>query len=308
MALNLQQAMLNLRPTKHEYRWQCPYPHLPLTHPLNNEEEPREPGFLRRRGKTIAAILCLAAAIGVLGSFGRSIIASGGTDKSAKSDIVTEAYSKPIQSEAAHHPSVIAAIAFDQKLGASLAAIQKRLAKSKLTLDEKVGIETDMLKAIDLLLPLADDARNDVDAVIRVAEDIKFELKFAQKQHHATAELFRDRANDTATDQMRSINMQSAEWFDALAADVPRRQKLTDEFISELAVLRREVTDCARTLRDLKTAALATTAGPDPLPLSSEGRTFHQQVEKFLTVLKRYYEVFFVNGSYLQPSQGGKKP
>lgn len=222
-------------------------------------------------------------------------------DSSSSPDLIKDVYVKPVLSEAPEHSSVITAKAYDEKIASSLAVIQKRLNKATLTLGEKSAIKGDVRKTIDLLLPLADDARNDIDTVIRVAEDIKFELQFAQKQHQATAEFFRARSNATTTDELRSINMQTAEWFDTLAADVPRRQKLTDEFLAELAVMRREVTETTRMLQDLRTAIIATEAGPDPLKLSLEGQTFQRQIEKFMDVLTKFHKAFRVGG-------GGKEP
>lgn len=204
------------------------------------------------------------------------------------------------------NPTVANVRETNRRISSSLDDIKARMSSNKLTADEKVFSEKNAIKAIDLLLPLASAAREDIDATIRLVEDVAFELAFADKNYRDLADLFRARSVKTKDDQMRSFVERVAEWLDGIADDVPRRLKLTEDLLKDLKALRAIVAESARTLKDLKLAfELQPPTSPDALKLSPEGRSFYQGCADFLKVMEQFQSAFFA-GPYLGTEE--KKP
>lgn len=198
-----------------------------------------------------------------------------------------------------NNPDVVAVRENNRRINASLASVKDRLANSKLTIDDKVLVEKDLLQAVDLLLPLSEGARGDVDGVTRFLEDIRFQLKTAERSYRNVAELYRFRSTHAQTDNVRSMYERIAEWFDTLAADVPRRQRITEEFLADLRATRDKLAEATRGLQDLRAAySVFPPDNPDALKVSPEGKAFFNQVQAFLDAVRKYQETYFAGDPF----------
>lgn len=201
-----------------------------------------------------------------------------------------EVFEKPAPTDVTHDPRVITLMHTTDRITAALTAIRARLKDLKAALDTKAATEADLAKAATLLKTLTTQAREDCDAILRTAKDLRTELPLARKGYAATAELYRDRAATVKDETLKAVTLKMAAEFDRLAADSPRRVALTDEFIASLIPMQEFLAEADRCLTDTKTALAILSAGAEPVRVSEEAKVFRRQLEAFTAVLDEYQQ------------------
>ena len=197
-------------------------------------------------------------------------------------------FEKPAPGGAGDDPRVIALQAATERITSSLTAVRGRLKDLRSRLDTKPQTEQDLAKAAAELKPLTVQAREDCDAILRAATDLKTELRTAAKGYSVTADLYRERAETIKDPSLKAVQLRMADEFDRLALDVPRRKRVAEEFIARLATMQDFLAEADRCLADTKTALAILSAGPEPVKASEEGKAFRRHLEQFLAVLEEY--------------------
>lgn len=212
------------------------------------------------------------------------------TKKEPLRQAVNEALRPPAPTAAPHDARVVTLTATSNQISQLLGTIHKRLTSLKNALDEKQDSEKDLVKVVDLLRPLTIRAREDCDAILRVAKDLKTELAFARRSYEVTAELYRERAETYSDPSLKAVMIKMADELTRVAEDVPRRVLLTEAFIAQLLEMQTFLASADRCLGDTRAALAILSAGPDRVSISADGRLFREQLEVFLGVVEAYQQ------------------
>lgn len=202
--------------------------------------------------------------------------------------VTPEALRPPAPTGAADDPRMQAAKDSTDVVMRSIRTIRERLATLRENYTAKVASAKDLKSMADGMGPLVAAARADCDLFLRVAGDVQHEFRYAATGYAAAARFYRERGRAYRDPELAAVNESLAANFDALARDVPRRARLTDDLIEQLTVTREFLADTDRCLRDSAAAFAALAAGPEPVTASPAGRAFKTQFEAFLAVVEDY--------------------
>lgn len=215
-------------------------------------------------------------------------------------------FERPAPTEAADDPRVVSAQAAAERITGLLSAAHGRLTEMRSALGAKAATEADLKTAAETLKSLTTSARADCDGIARAARDLRSELRYAARGYEAAGELYRERARTYREPALRGVTVRMADEFDRLAADVPRRARLTDEFLGRLADIQEFLAEADRCLSDTRAALAILSAGPDPVRVSPESKVFRQQLEVYLGVVSEYQKRFLAPPPAAPPA--GKGP
>lgn len=202
--------------------------------------------------------------------------------------VTPEALRPPAPTGAADDPRMLAAKDSTDVVMRSIRTIRERLAALRENYLAKVASAKDLKTMAEGMGPLVAAARADCDLFLRVAGDVQHEFRYAATGYAAAARFYRERGRAYRDPELAAVNESLAANFDALARDVPRRARLTDDLIEQLTVTKEFLADTDRCLRDSAAAFAALAAGPEPVTASPAGRAFKTQFEAFLAVVEDY--------------------
>jgi hypothetical protein len=216
--------------------------------------------------------------------------------------IAEQAFQRPAPSNAGQDPRIVSATAANDSVSRSLAVIHERMVNLKAALANepvaagdvglaKVATEDDLRRVAEQMQPLLVAARADCDAILRAAQDLKAEIPTARRSYEASAELYRERADRYRDPDHRELMLAWAAEFERQAGEVPRRIRLTDEFIARLEDTREFLAETDRCLKDTAAALAILSAGPES-PISAGGRSFRRRLEEFLGLVEEYRRTF----------------
>jgi hypothetical protein len=174
----------------------------------------------------------------------------------------------------------------------NLRAIRERLSAARSEYKLNADIGSDLLGATEELLKLSGTARDDCDRMIRAADDIRWDLPRAAIGYKANADRCRLDAERTNDERMRGIHLQTAAMMDRYAAEVPRRMKVTEEFLASAKQTRALLAESERTLRVQWEAMVIGTTGAEKPAVRIETKVYMAQFEQFLSVVERFYREF----------------
>jgi hypothetical protein len=215
------------------------------------------------------------------------------THSAPRAPTATEsAFARPAPVRVGQDARVIALDTLTARMEAALRAVHARLANLKTALQGFGANESDLQQVIGALRPLAASARDDCDAILRTARDLKVEFRFARAGYTAVSELYRERATLQRAPELRDVTLKMAAEFERLSDEVPRRTKVTERFIEQLVELQDFLAATDRCLSDTGAALSILSAGPEPITVSAESRVFRHQLEQFLAVLDEYQGAF----------------
>jgi hypothetical protein len=253
----------------------------------------------------IAPLVLLAAVAGCAGNPGGTNATNKEGEKAPPS--AADVFQKPTPTEAAHDPRVMTLKATTDRITAALTTVRDRLKDMKTALETKSESETDLLKVAGDLKTLTGQAREDCDAIIRTAKDLREALLDAPRGYAVAAELYRGRAARLTDPTFRDVNLRMADEFDRLAAVTPQRVELTDRFIVQLADVQEFLAQADRCLGDTKTALEILTAGPSPVTVTAGSKAFRRHLEQFLALIEEYQQKLLAPPP-VQPQQPKPKP
>lgn len=223
----------------------------------------------------------------------KAMAAEGKSASDAPATPPAEVFRRPAPHASSDDARVNNAKSTSDSINESLGVIRRRINELRKTYEAKVAAEKDLQKVADQLKLLVTAARGDCDAILRAAEDVRTELRYARGSYQTTADLYRERGQNYRDVNLQGVNFRMADEMDRLANDVPRRVRLTDSFIDQLYETRRFLADTERCLTDTKNALAILSAGPEPVQLSAEARFFRMQLEAFLQVVEEYQQKLF---------------
>ncbi len=243
--------------------------------------------------KTLLNIMALTLAVFAAGCAdlnGAKPDGKNDTGKVEAASTATEAFKKPNPGSVADDPRMIQAKNATDTVTRSLTLIRERLTSLRKSYDDKVATEKDLKSIVQRLLPLSRAAREDCDTIKRAVIDLRLEMHYAQSGYRSAAALYRERAQSYSDPEPRAITLTMAEEFDRLAADVPRRRIVLNEFNWKLSETGEFLADTERCLRETEVALTILTAGPDPVTISAQSKAFRKQLEEFIAVLEEYQQ------------------
>jgi hypothetical protein len=202
--------------------------------------------------------------------------------------VTPEALRPPAPTGAADDPRTLAAQGSTDAVLRSIRTIRTRLGALREDYKAKAASAKDLKVTAEGMGPLLAAARSDCDLFLRLARDIQHEFRYAASGYTSAARLYRERGRAYRDPELVAVNESLAANFDALARDVPRRARLTDELIERLIETQDFLAETDRCLRDSAAAFAALAAGPEPVTASPASRAFKAQFETFLAVVEDY--------------------
>lgn len=206
----------------------------------------------------------------------------------APKDSVRQVFQKPSPSNASQDPSVIAALESTKSLERTLSVIYERFKNISGSFEQQEITNTDLKKVIEQMKPLVKAARADVTTLLHAAQDLMTELPHTKLSLEATARLYRQKSITYRDQQLRKITDTMANQFERLENDIPRKMRLTSDFIIELTEAHLLLAETDRCLNDTATAIQILTAGNNAPKPSQEGIAFQYRVKQYMTVLDEY--------------------
>lgn len=201
---------------------------------------------------------------------------------------VRQVFQKPSPSNASQDPSVIAALDSTKSLERTLSVIYERFKNISGSFEQQEITNTDLAKVTEQMRPLVKAARSDVTTLLHAAQDLMTELPHTKLSLEATGRLYRQKALSYRDQELRKITETMATQFERLENDIPRKMRLTSDFIIELTEAHLLLAEAERCLNDTATAMQILTAGNNAPKPSQEGIAFQYRVKQYMSVLDEY--------------------
>ncbi len=244
--------------------------------------------------RRIQAGIFLAAVLGSsLGCVERKASAqsSDKPDKEASSaaEMAEQVTKKPNPTGAEHDPRIIAADRSAEVLDSALRTLHEKLGGLREAFQTRPETTEAALKTATNLKPLAEDARETCDTIIRRTEDLEQELKLTGRGYEALAERYRSRANLFHEPEFKAIELGWAVHFEQLAEETPRRRRFVAQFLDQMVENRRSLREASACLGDVEAAVKVLRAGPDrPLAVSRTAAAFQSRMQEFMRMIEEF--------------------
>ena len=203
-------------------------------------------------------------------------------------DYLKQIFQKPSPSSAIQDPRVLSALDSTRSMEHALSVIHERFRTINDSYELRQSTNTDLKAVIAEMKPLVKAARTDVMYIMQSAQDMMAELPHNKLSLEATAKLYRQKAITYRDPALRKITEAVADEMERLENDVPRKMRLTADFILELTNVHSFLAETDRCLNDTATAMQILTAGNDEPKGSIEGIAFRIRVKQYMTILDEY--------------------
>lgn len=221
--------------------------------------------------------------------------------------LIEKVQERPAPAEASHQAQLIANLNQTGAAAESVESIRGRVQRLRNFLSEKEASEQ---KIIDKALRFRRDiqrAREECDAIVRIGNDLRTELRFSRSSFEHSADLYRNRARQTKDETLRSVVEKIADEFLAQADDVPRRIHLTDFFLDQLRDTQTFLSEAERVVQDVRVAIDILSAGRDPISVSPDARV-NQKLNHFLDLVDDYCRQFFKSKNVVRQTESDPSP
>lgn len=197
-------------------------------------------------------------------------------------------FAKPAPTNATQDPAVIAALESTRSIERMLSVIHERFKSINDSYEKRASTNKDLKTVSEEMKPLVKAARTDVANVMQSAQDLIAELPHTKLSLESAALLFRQRAITYRDPELRKVTESMADELERLEQDVPRRMRLTADFILQLTDLHSFLAETDRCLHDTAAAMSILSAGADQPKASTQGVAFRIRIKQYMAAMDEY--------------------
>ena len=217
-----------------------------------------------------------------------TLTTKGAEEESSNVATRQKVFQKPAPTNASHDPRMIAAMESTEAIERTLNIIKDRFKAINKSYEERVKTASDIKTVTEEMKPLVKAARTDIINVMQSAQDLIETLPQTKLGLEASARLFRQKAANYRDPALRKITEAMAEEMERREQDIPRKMRLTSDFILALNDAQALIIETDRCLNDTAAAMKILTAGIDSPQTSIEGVAFRIRIKQYMAILDEY--------------------